>query len=209
MGKQISDEQIALAKQYFKDGFSIPECCQMSRMSRASFNKYCSDVVKAYIAEHTEAKAQRDRVAEIMPTTSLLEYDQFVSYVEFEFDSCNNIDELKAVYEQLKSDYKSEYRFVIKLRELYESKLLVKTKPDEVAKQTQLEAEQSEFDNQSQDNKAIIRIYRDSLNIKIPLARKANEWGKSRLLEHIAYWRKASEVSHKQSTKLYSIRMCN
>ena len=70
--KRITHEQIASAKQYWRDGWSIPECCQMTNMSRASFMKYCGMDVRTFIDEHTankERREQSDRIAEIMPVT--------------------------------------------------------------------------------------------------------------------------------------------
>ena len=207
---KITDQQIALARQYFTDGYSLPEAAKMSKMSLASIKKYLKSDIQTYIQEH-EANAARKAIQpepiafeSVTQSNNDLSFDQFVSYAEFEFaNTPDDVEYIKNLYSELKADA-TNYDKVIKLRELYETRLnqigKIKIEPEAIA--------QSIADNktdyevpESQTNKDIIRQYKNTLNIKIPIARRANEWEQSRLLEHIAYHILASKVGHKKATE--------
>jgi predicted DNA-binding protein YlxM (UPF0122 family) len=171
---RITTEQIASARQYFRDGFSIPECCQMANMSKASFNKYLKSDIEAYIKEHQQAKAKR----EIMPTdtTSIkdLSLEQFAEYIKYEFSNVSSdISSIKDVFYQIKKE-ELNYEQVIKLRELYEARL------------NQLTAKSV---------KQTIKAFKDKYQIKIPIPRLANDWSEERLYEHLVFWLVANRDS--------------
>ena len=228
---RITPQQIESARQAFRDGFSIPEACRIAKMSKASFNKYLGKEVKTWVEEHTQAKARRVNLVmtdELIPddnkimldtqfeqdrlaaqeldnkaAISKLSYDEFVSYVEFELNNCaDDIVYLKELYYQLKQDAADEYRKVIKLRELYESRLnrIGKSKPDT----SSLDRKCTNFDAIEQT----ITEYSSKFRIEIPVpkayrGRWKTDTGK-RIKEHIVYWISANYLkrSHSEPIKL-------
>lgn len=111
MAKRITDEQIALARQYFIDGYSLPEAASMSRMSLASCKKYLKDTIQTYINEHTEAANRRKAKAEIMPeptTFNLVMTDELIEDVIIDdgtVESLREVDDNKIMLEtQLAQD---------------------------------------------------------------------------------------------------------
>lgn len=195
MSKRITSEQIAKAKQYFRDGYSIPECCLMANMSRASFNKYCKEAVNIWLDEHTQAEQDR-LAAQNQAQITKLSYDEFVSYVEFELDNCaDDIVYLKELYYQLKEDAKDEYRKLIRLRELYEDRLKRIGKPK--ASTSKLKAIGQTIED-----------YKAKYDIDIPTPKAYRGRWKTdtdkRVAEHLAYWLCANYLgkSHKEAIAL-------
>lgn len=214
---RITPEQIESARQAFRDGFSIPEACRIAKMSRASFNKYLGKEVQTWLDEHTQAREQNVSLPvtddnKIMLDTQIeqdklvaqeldnqaaiskLSYDEFVSYVEFELNNCaDDIVYLKELYYQLKQDASDEYRKVIKLRELYESRLkrIDKSKP-------------TDFDLIKQT----IEEYKSKYDIDMPMPKAYRGRWKTdtskRVKEHLAYWLAHNHLkrSHSESIKL-------
>ena len=188
MSKRITTSQIETARTAFRNGKSIPECCSIANMSRASFNKYLGKEVQTWF---DEAKAQRDRIAEIVPQPvnfevltppiSKLSIDEFESYIEFEFSQCSDFIELKDLFYELRNDESLTYEQVIKLREIYDNL------KSESSDKSIIEIKSSKQTQQT------IKAFKSKYNIKIPVPRlstlQAEEWNKlERVYEHLAFW---------------------
>jgi predicted DNA-binding protein YlxM (UPF0122 family) len=179
---RITPERIASMRQYWRDGFSLPEIATMTKSTVATIRKYLKSDIQTYISEHEQAKAKREQ---ILPTdtTSIkdLSLEQFAEYVKYEFDSIpNSIEAIKDTFYQIKDNEELNYDQVIKLRDIYEARLNQLT-----SKVTIQQA---------------IKAFKDEHQIKIPIPRQSNDWSEERLYEHLVFWLVANRDSRAIAT---------
>jgi predicted DNA-binding protein YlxM (UPF0122 family) len=177
---RITPERIASMRQYWRDGFSLPEIATMTKSTVATIRKYLKSDIETYISEHEQAKARR----EIIPTdtTSIkdLSLEQFAEYIKYEFSNVSSdISSIKDVFYQIKKE-ELNYEQVIRLRELYEARLNQLT--------SKVTIQQT------------IKAFKNKHQIKIPIPRKANDWSEERLSEHLVFWLVANRESRAIAT---------
>lgn len=213
MAKRISDHQIEIARSAFRNGRSIPECCSIASMSRASFNKYLGSEVQTYIDEHTASKARREqqsRINEIMPTPTVVgkpaeedtiidDDDDFIRLIEYEFRECADHIEARDVYDHYKPQAVINLKRTEALRRLYES-ALNQTVRGEPLKSPQVAADIEQLS--SDQHRRTIQNFKSRFNLKkCPIPRKSTvaDWTEARLLEHLMFWYVHHHKGHKEA----------
>jgi transposase len=220
---RTSIEKIALMKQYWRDGYSIPEIASMTSTSKATVKKYLKDDLQTWLDEHNKA-AERKAKAELVPEPvsfvtdenefdiSKLSIDEFESYIEFEFSQCtNDYVAIKDLFYELRSD-ELTYDQVMKLRQVYELKLdsLTSRNKDNLSgnqNDNDLNASEPERLANNSDNKSIrkqiIHEIKNHLECKLPSLRKIEEVSFDRFTQHLHYWIMANVMSTEAANRWY------
>lgn len=194
MPKRISPEQIEIARNAFRGGWSIPEAASIANMSKASFHKYLRQDIETYMQEHLAPKPieQAEKPAPssepiVAETNNISELSltQFRQYVETEFNSIGKDRlALKELFYELQNEHKTDYDRLIAVRECYDNALsqLVKNEPKPSANSELAQ-------NRLQSIKDAIKAYASRYGCKIPVPRSKQlaNWSDDRLLEHLVY----------------------
>ena len=137
MGKRIQPHQIETARTAFRNGKSIPECCSIAGISKASFNKYLGSEIEMWTQERLDNEAQQAR-ADILPDDNkiMLEVqqeqdrlvaeeldmtdDQFISLLEYKFSQVDNYEQARELYWEYKNPSIINIKRVEAFRVMYE-----------------------------------------------------------------------------------------
>lgn len=197
MANRITDTQIELARDCWRRGKSIPKCCRISNMSRASFMKYLGSELDSWLDE----RLQQQRINEIQPEptvavttgeTTIDSDDDFIRLIEAEFDMCTDHIEAKDLYHHYRPQASTNLKRTEALRKLYESAL--SRKPNITADIRQSSADQ---------HRKTIKAFKSRHHIKIPIPRASTmaDWSEHRLYEHMYYWYVVDQHSHKAAVE--------
>lgn len=222
MGKRITDDQIEIARSAFRNGRSIPECCSIANMSRASFNKYLGSEVQTWIDEHLKAKdrrEQRERIDEIMPpvgkpigtpegeedTPIIDSDDDFIRVIEYEFEQCTDYIEARDIFDHYRPQGIINLKRTEALRRLYESAL--NRKPKSKCQNVTLMSSPTPTDISqllADQHRTTIQNFKSRFQLKkCPVPRRSTvaDWTAERLYEHLFYW---FEIQHSTNKEVLS-----
>lgn len=213
MAKKITPQQIETARTAFRNGKSIPECCSIASISRASFNKYLGNEIEMWTQE-------RLAKTEIIPSVQVRSADEdFIQLLELEFNQCKTFEEARELYWKHKPEAITNLTRVEAFRAIYEQSLNRITGRPIPHKSTQPNTNEPDRDDTIQSNesmkcystsdttlsnKEIIKGYKERLGIHIPTPRNVSEFELSRVKLHVCWWLVKSKEGKKGADIWYS-----